>query len=190
LVTSTIYRLFANPFYSGWFEYPRGSGNWLKGNHEPMITQEEYDRVQTLLGRKGKPRLKKHEFAFTGLIRCGECAAMITAEEKNQIICSECKYTFSSLNRVQCPECNTPVEKMKRPTILHYVYYHCTKKTKPHCSQGFIEVKELESQIDHYLSNIHISEGFKDWAIKYLKEEKRERNEFNGIGFRVSEKSL
>ena len=182
LRTSTIYRLFANPFYSGWFEYPRGSGNWIKGGHESMITQEEYDRVQILLGRKGKPRLKKHEFAFTGLIRCGECGAMVTAEEKNQIICSNCKYKFSSNNRVECPKCNTPVEKMKKPTILHYVYYHCTKKIKPNCSQGFIEVKELEKQIDFYLSNIHISEGFKNWAIKYLKEEnEKETNSMQSV---------
>jgi DNA invertase Pin-like site-specific DNA recombinase len=171
LITSTIYRLFANPFYSGWFEYPRGSGNWFKGNHEPMITQKEFDKVQILLGRKGKPRLKKYEFAFTGLIRCGECGAMVTAEEKNQIICSNCKYKFSSNNRFECPKCRTPIDKMKKPTILHYVYYHCTKKINPNCTQGSTEVKELEKQIDFYLSNIHISEGFKNWAIKYLKEE-------------------
>jgi len=46
LSRSSIYRIFTNPFYSGWFEYPKGSGNWYKGKHEPMITQEEYDRVQ------------------------------------------------------------------------------------------------------------------------------------------------
>lgn len=55
LSNSTIYQLFNNPFYYGWFEYPKGSGNWYQGSHEPMITQEEYDRVQILLGRKGKP---------------------------------------------------------------------------------------------------------------------------------------
>jgi len=60
-----------------------------------MITQDEYDRVQVLLGRKGNPRPKKHNFAFRGLIRCGECGATVTCEEKNQIICSKCKYKFS-----------------------------------------------------------------------------------------------
>jgi len=171
LLRSTIYRLFSNPFYYGWFEYPVGSGNWYKGNHEPMVTQEEYNRIQILLGRKGKPRIKRHNFAFTGLIRCGECGAMVTAEEKNQIICSKCKYKFSSNNRLECPKCKIPIEKMQKPTILHYVYYHCTKKIDRNCSQGSIEVKELEKQIYQYLSNIHISEEFKNWAIKYLKEE-------------------
>jgi len=171
LLRSTIYRLFANPFYYGWFEYPVGSGNWYKGNHEPMITQEEYDRVQILLGRNGKPRIKRHNFAFTGLIRCGECGAMVTAEEKNQIICSSCKFKFSSNNRSECPKCKTSIEKMKNPTILYYVYYHCTKRINPDCAQGSVEVKNLEKQIDGYLSNVQISEEFKNWAIKYLKEE-------------------
>jgi len=168
---SGIYQIFTNPFYYGWFEYPRGSGNWYKGSHEPMITQQEYERAQILLGRKGKSRIKKHEFAFTGLIRCGECGAMITAEEKNQIICSKCKYKFSSNNRSECPRCGTPIERMKKPTILHYVYYHCTKRKNPNCTQGLIEVKELEKQIEQYLLRIEISERFKNWAIKYLKEE-------------------
>ncbi|MCG8508234.1 MAG: recombinase family protein, partial [Rhodospirillales bacterium] len=26
------YRFFANPLPSGWYEYPKGSGNWIKGN--------------------------------------------------------------------------------------------------------------------------------------------------------------
>ena len=135
-----------------------------------MITQEEYDKVQILLGRKGNPRPKKHNFAFRGLIRCGECGAMVTAEEKNQTICSNCKYKFSSNNRSECPKCKTPIQKMEKPTILKYVYYHCTKRKKPRCTQESIEVKKLERQIDELLSQIHISERFKNWIVKHLKE--------------------
>jgi len=171
LSRSGIYRIFTNPFYYGWFEYPKGSSNWYKGSHEPMITAQEYDEVQILLGRKGRPRPKKHNFAFAGLVRCGQCGAMVTAEEKNQVICSACRHKFSSNNRLACPKCKTPIEKMKEPTILKYVYYHCTKRKPPRCTQGSIEVKDLEKQIDEYLSRIHISERFKNWAIKYLKEE-------------------
>ena len=171
LSDSSIYRLFINPFYSGWFEYPSESGNWYQGSHEPMITREEFDKVQILLGRKGKPRVKKHEFAFTGLIRCGDCGAMVTAEEKYQIICPECKYKFSSNNKSACPQCKTLIEEMVEPKHLHYVYYHCTKKINPECAQGSIEVMELEKQISQRSIEIDISKDFMDWAIKYLKEE-------------------
>src|SRR3989344_4413513 len=62
---SKMYRIFTTPFYYGWYEW---DGEWIKGNHEPMITAEEFDRVQFLLGRNGRPRPKTHIFAFTGLI--------------------------------------------------------------------------------------------------------------------------
>ena len=174
LSRSGIYRIFTNPFYYGWFEYPRGSGRWYKGKHPRMITAQDFDKVQILLGRNGRPRPKTRNFAFTGLIRCGECGAMVTAEEKNQVICSLCRCKFSSNHRLTCPKCQTPIEKMNSPTILRYVYYHCTKRKDPRCTQGSIEVRGLERQIDEYLSRIHISESFKNWAIRYLKEEIQE----------------
>ncbi len=170
LSRSGIYRLFTNSFYYGWFEYPKGSDQWYHGVHEPIITEGEYDRVQVLLGRKGNPRAQKHTFSFTGLIRCGECVASITAEEKLQIICSECRFKFSSRNREQCPKCNILIEKMENPTRLHYIYYHCTKRKDPSCSQRAIEVKKLEKQIKNYLLRVQISENFKEWAIKELRE--------------------
>ena len=144
LSRSQIYKIFTNPFYYGGFEYPKGSGNWYQGKHEPMITEEEYDRAQAILGRKGKPRPKKHIFAFTGLMRCGSCGASITAEEK--------------------------FKKQKNGNLHHYIYYHCTKRINPDCAEKAIELKELNKQIDGFLERISISERFKDWALKYLHE--------------------
>ena len=170
LARSAIYRILTDPFYYGWFEYPKGSGQWYKGSHEPMITEEEYDRVQIFLGRKGNPRAIKHTFAFTGLIHCEECGAMVTAEEKHQLICPTCRYKFAYRHKERCPRCQTLIEKMCNPTILHYTYYHCTKSKDPQCTQGSIEAKELERQIDTYLSRIELSERLKDWTITYLHE--------------------
>src|ERR1039458_6131105 len=47
LARSAIYQIFTKPFYYGRFEYPAGSSQWYQGKHEPMITEAEYDRVQT-----------------------------------------------------------------------------------------------------------------------------------------------
>lgn len=170
LSRSTLYKIFTSPFYYGYFEYPIGSDLWYKGNHTSMITKEEYDKVQVLLGRKGKPRPQKHIFAFTGMIRCGECGAIVTAEEKYQIRCTGCGQKFSSRNRDKCPKCNIFVEKMFSPIRRHYVYYHCTKMKDPACTQKSVEVNELEKQIDEYLSRIEISKGLMDWTIKLLQK--------------------
>lgn len=170
MTRSQIYKTFTDRFYYGEFEYPEKSGNWYKGNYTPMITKDEFDRVQALLGRKGKPRPKTHEFTYTGLMRCGECGSMITAEEKYQVICSGCKNKFASLNKTECPKCQLSIENMKNPTLLHYTYYHCTKRKKQQCSQKSLKVEDLEKQFDSLLEKIEISVGFKNWAIKYLNE--------------------
>lgn len=170
LSRSGIYKILTNPFYFGYFERPEGSGNWQKGEHDPMITKEEFDRVQILLGRKGKPAPHTREFAFTGLMQCGACGASVTAEEKNQIICTTCKHKFGYENKQSCPECDTPIERMTAPTIRHYIYYHCTKRKGKGCTQGSIKLEELEKQISEYLSTIQIKQEYLDWAIKHLRK--------------------
>lgn len=47
-----------------------------------MVTEDEFWRAQAILGRRGRPRPKHRTFAFTGLIRCGECGCSITAGAK------------------------------------------------------------------------------------------------------------
>jgi DNA invertase Pin-like site-specific DNA recombinase len=171
LCRSALYKIFNKPFYYGWFEYPNGSSQWYQGKHEPMITEAEYDQVQALLGRNGNPRAQsQHEFAFTGLIRCGDCGRAVTAEEKHQVICGHCKFKYAYRRRDACPRCKTPIEKMKNPKFLHYTYYHCSKSGRPVCSQKYISGQELEKQINDSLARICISQQFKEWAIKYLHE--------------------
>lgn len=179
---SAIYQLFTKPFYYGEFEYPRGSGQFYRGRHEPMVTESEFDRVQVLLGKSGSPRPQRHpHFAFTGLIRCGECRQMVTAEEKHQLVCGNCAFKFAYRTRTACPHCATPIENMKNPLFLQYTYYHCSKTRRPRCRQKSVSAAELESQIDQYLERIQISERFQNWALKYLgvlhQEESTSRND-------------
>jgi hypothetical protein len=169
LCRSAIYKIFTMPFYYGRFEYPRGSGRLYEGKHETLITEAEYDRVQTLLGRNGNPRPRTHGlFPFTGRIRCGECNGMVTAEEKHQLMCGNCRFKFAYRRKNSCPRCETPIEKMEKPHFLHYTYYHCGKSKHPSCTQKSVSSEQLEEQIDHFLSRIQISDRFKDWAVKHL----------------------
>jgi len=171
LSRSRVYEMFTNHFYYGSFEYPKGSGRHYQGKHEPVVTQAEYLRVQTLLHRNGSPRPRLQTlFAFTGLIRCGQCDLTVTAEEKRQVICSKCRLKFAYRTRRVCPRCQTPIEKMTNPVLLRYVYYHCSKSKEPKCKQKCISEMDLEQQIAQYLSRISISPRFKAWAVKYLHE--------------------
>ena len=151
---SNIYRILTNSFYYGEFEFPEGSGNWYVGKHKPMITKDEYDKIQFLLGRKGRPRPKTHIFAYTGLMRCNGCGARITAEEK--------------------------WKHQKNGNTHHYVYYRCTGNVSKDCIEKSVEVKILEKEIDEFLANIQIPPEFHEWAIGELKKlhenEKTDRN--------------
>ena len=142
LSRSGIYRIFTNIFYAGIIEY---GGRQYDGKHDAMITLEEYDRVQKLLGRKGRPRPKTHKFAFTGFIRCAECGCLYTAETKTKFIKSENKYR-------------------------DYTYYHCThRKTDINCSQRTaLREKDLELQIEKEIEKYTILPEFLHWALEGL----------------------
>ncbi|HCW32027.1 MAG: resolvase domain-containing protein [Candidatus Peregrinibacteria bacterium GW2011_GWF2_39_17] len=138
---STLYEIFTNPFYYGEFEW---DGKWWKGSHQPMISQEEFDLAQFILGRKGRPRSQKHHFPFTGMIRCGHCGCVITADQKTKHI--------KSINKIKI-----------------YTYYHCTHRSeKIKCQEKAISDKNLEEQIKVLLDKITIPENLTHWTLKYL----------------------
>jgi DNA invertase Pin-like site-specific DNA recombinase len=173
LSVSHVYSLLSDPFYSGkfwWNNQDTGEKELQQGKHPPMITEDEFWRIQALLGKRGPLQPKTQLFAFTALMTCGECSASITAEEKWQIICGACKTKFASQNKDACPKCGTKIAKMEKKTLLHYVYYHCTKK-KGSCSQKGIRVEDLESEIDRKLARFTISEKYVRWALDTLKTE-------------------
>ncbi len=82
LFRSRLYKVFTDPFYCGMIRY---SGGLYPGKHEAMVSKEEFERVQHLLGKGKRSRPKVHAFPFRGIIRCGECGCFITAEEKSRL---------------------------------------------------------------------------------------------------------
>lgn len=144
LCRANIYKMFNNRFYCGFYEYPKGSGNWYRGKHNQMVTEDEFDMVQEMLGNKKRPRPLTRRFAFTGLMRCGNCGAMVTAEEK--------------------------IKRQKNGNEHKYIYYHCTKRIDEDCIEKAIELKELTKQINLLIGGLTISDKFVHWAIRYLHE--------------------
>lgn len=142
IAKSKIHSLFKNPFYYGVF---RWNDELHQGKHEPMITKAEFDAAQRILSGRYKARSHYKFFAFTGLIRCGECGAGITAESKTKV--------------------------QKNGNVHHYTYYRCSKGVTPHCTQKTIREEKLESQILKTLESIAIPPEFHQWAIKNLMEE-------------------
>jgi site-specific DNA recombinase len=133
---TTLYRIFTNPFYTGFFEW---EGELHPGKHEPMITPQEFERVQELLG-KGTPkkRVRTHEFAFSGLIRCGNCGRMVCADKKKKII------------------------KDTKEERLH-TYYACGRGSACKVS-GRLKESEIETQIAEALQGIQLPPAFLEFT--------------------------
>lgn len=167
LSLGAVYSMLKNPFYSGKFEYPRNSGNWHPGKHTPIVTTDEFNEVQRIMGRKDMPRPKEHTFAFTGVMRCGNCGLSITAENK--------------------------VKKQKNGNVHHYVFYDCThrnQKTDKKCTEKSVELKNLNLQIKQKLSELSIAPEFQAWAIKHLHEVRKNEAKSDELTLKTSDKEI
>jgi DNA invertase Pin-like site-specific DNA recombinase len=131
LTLSGVYRILDNPFYYGPFEYPRESGNWYQGKHEPLITRELFERAEAQLKRDKIVRENK-EFAFTKLFSCGYCESGISAEEKWKIL--------------------------KDGTSAHYVYYGCSRARDRNCKNKYIREEELIDELLKIIDVVNINE--------------------------------
>jgi len=136
LCLSAIYKILTNQFYAGIIA---NENRTYPGKHEAMVTLDEFDRVQEILGKPHRPREKTRQFAYSGLIRCGECGYGVTAEEKTNRYGSR------------------------------YIYYHCSKRSPHYrCSQPSISAEALEGQIARFLREITLPNRFEQWALTRL----------------------
>ncbi|MDI6717982.1 MAG: recombinase family protein, partial [Patescibacteria group bacterium] len=80
LAVSCVQRFLKNHFYYGVFRF---NNEIYQGTHEPIISKKLFDSVQQVMSNRGKKKRKrKHEFAFSGLMKCGNCNCLITAEKQ------------------------------------------------------------------------------------------------------------
>lgn len=140
----SIYQVLSNPRYAGKVPDPDDPSIVYEAAFEPMITADEYDRIQQILGQKGKPRLCGTKyFAFRGLFRCGECGGGVSPQTKNK--------------------------RLKDGTVRFYTYYRCNMKRK--CSQKkSAREEDLIDQANKILSKYSISQELYDWGLKALEK--------------------
>lgn len=136
LSPSRVYDLLHDPFYAGVMRFKRET---FAGTHEPMVSWSEFEKVQALIAPT-TPRPIKHRFPYGGLINCGACKAIVTAE--------------FTVNRYG----------------TKYTYYHCCRKSRNYgfCPQRSIEERELEHQLLTYLSGLTLPQKFLDKVLEML----------------------
>lgn len=133
---SAIYKILKSPFYAGVIEW---DGTTYPGKHEPMVTLSEFEQVQEILGRPGRPRRQKHEFPFAGLLRCGDCGFAVTAEHKEN--------RFGS----------------------RYIYYHCSwRRPNYNCTQRCISAEALEEKVVQFVEEVTLPQSIHGFQLERL----------------------
>ncbi len=153
---NAIYNMFTNIRYAGKIPIPGSEDEFEDAIYPAMVSMDEFNRVQRLLGRKDyRIYNTKKEFAFRPLLHCGECGCMITAEEKTK--------------------------RYKNGASKTYTYYHCTGIRK--CSQRkYVTEGTLEQQFIQLLGKYTILPQFKDWALETLEQNNEiETTDINNI---------
>jgi DNA invertase Pin-like site-specific DNA recombinase len=127
---SMVYRMLRNPYYTGRFEFPRGSGKWIKGDYEQLATKELFEEVQKQLDMGPKHEWGTKDFTFVRMMNCGACGSGITAEEKHK--------------------------KLRDGSIRKYIYYRCTHARDLHCKEPSIREDELIKQLSDLIDQIDL----------------------------------
>lgn len=152
---SSLYRILNNPFYAGII---RHNGAEFTGGHETMISLEDYDYAQKLLGKRGKPRLNVNDYSFTGMIKCGKCGCSVVGKSREKILASGKAVT--------------------------YVYYYCTRKSeKRPCDQKkYTPLSIIEKEINDEIEKFTILPKFKQLALDIIRRNhKSEVSDRNAI---------
>lgn len=143
---TSIRRTLENPAYYGAFTYnkrkgtsstsvPRPRKEWIivEGVLPPLVTKEEWLRVQQILRNEGglHHRNKRSDYLFSGLLKCGQCGGGMTG------------YTHPKENRNGDP----------------WAYYRCSwrlTKGKSACSGLTLDLRKSERKIIEALVNLSI----------------------------------
>jgi len=132
----TVRDMLQNHFYLG--ELPDGNNGWIKGKHQPFISQELFNMAQEQRARKrrsknGSIRTKARTYSLSGILWCGICKSKAGIHRghngKPRVYCR---------GRTQGADCN--------------------------CKATFLEI--YEAQIEWYLENFVIPEDYQERILE------------------------
>jgi len=162
---STIHKILKDPIYYGDFKW---NDKIYKGKHLAIISKELFDEVQNTFSKCNRPeKIKKHNFAFTGLLTCAKCGCAITAEiQKDKYVYYHCThYKGKCGNKFIREEKLTEklgelVKKIKiEPRIIDWLKEALLMSHKDEQEYHTSQIKSLQEQynkLQHRLDKIYI----------------------------------
>jgi site-specific DNA recombinase len=117
IVTSRIHKLLQDPFYIGKFYW---NGKIYKGMHEPIISEELFERVQLRLKRKNVTLYRKRNHLFREITVCTGCGGLVSWEchDNRGQTYGYCKKHRPCDDRTTCNEAEIEQQIIKMLTVL------------------------------------------------------------------------
>ena len=181
-----VRKVLRSPVYIGMIPY---KNELYQGKHQPIITKEKWDEVQTMIENRGKNELKKANYLLSDLVYCGHCGAKFRYQKWGQnsikMYCYSQQRSRPRLVRdPNCPNIKADSDEVEKAVLqelfkmsLDENYFDKRMTSNMENSIEMIEnrKKEVEKQIQNLLNVL--AEGFitleiKD-KIKELEIEKR-----------------
>ncbi|XVV02470.1 recombinase family protein [Actinosynnema sp. CA-248983] len=142
-----VHKMLRSVFYTGYF---RHDGELHKGSYPAILTMQEHEQLQHILGRKRDDksrRLTRRDYIhYSGLMKCS-CGLTITPTEIR-------KY-YRGTNRT-----------------ARYLYYNCTRKStrRDKCYQPRLSEPQLHQAFEEAVSPYRLIAPFRDLALAALNE--------------------
>ena len=135
--TSKLHRMLSDPYYAGWV---RADGKLVEGRHQPLVSQELFDRHET-----GGARDRVHQHYLKGMLYCARCDA------KGRL--SRLIYT-----------------RAKGRNGREYAYYLCRSRQDALCDLPHLPVAQVEDAIERHYDTLPLPRDFIDTVDGKLTE--------------------
>ena len=185
VVKSRIHRLLCDPFYIGKISW---NNEIHQGKHEPLIIEEIFYKVQSLLRSKNTPKYNKHNYRFKGLLKCAECNGTITWEIHKGIIYGHCNHyrncsqkTWTTQNEVESQLIDEFGKlEIKNPRIVEWIRKALKESHKDQIAYYTSVISELNQKQELYRSRL--DKLYEDKLDGKITEEvyNRKSKEWNG----------
>ena len=146
LTLSGLYRILNDPYMYGRMVY-KGEEDTLHESVPRLATEEEFWRIQELMGRRGVPRPSKYkDLPYRDIFKCATCGGSVIPYAQPRTL--------------------------KSGEKVFYYYMKCTRnKCGVKCNEAQMPFAKFEEQMQTLLESLTITEEFHKWAIKWLKHD-------------------
>lgn len=142
---ATVREILTNRIYIGYVKY---YGEYYKGLHEPIITLEQWDKVQKLLeSKKHCHREVDYRYLLPGLVKCPVCGSSMFPW-----------HTY---------------HKNKNGTVRKYYYYACgmyMNKGSSICKPNVVKALEADAKVLNFISTYLSNDAWQNKVIAEIRK--------------------